>query len=314
MKIEQIKYFVETVKAGSFSKAAHNLNVSQPALSISISNFEKELNIQLLIRSSHGVSLTPKGKVIYDDCITILEIFINTIASWKNQELPTLPAFQDVHMLCTPALVNSLNEVVTTLSETHPDINLHIDACRSPEQFSIISEKNIPISIGAFTSEEENAEERLFFFAYQNDLVVDYLFVDDAYLVLSPDNPLAKKAKIYKEDLQHLALAYSSNPYDVPTLKNTIDLIQTKNIYRFSTPDGIFQMVANNAAITIESGYAAQQTVFYQNGRICLKPIVDYAMKFHHYILHKQTDTLNNNYRLVLELIKNAFAFKGEIS
>ena len=73
MRIEQIHYFVETVNSGSLSNAAQKLKISQPALSISIANLENELNIQLLNRSYRGITLTPKGKLIYEDCVFILE-------------------------------------------------------------------------------------------------------------------------------------------------------------------------------------------------------------------------------------------------
>ena len=308
MRIEQIHYFVETVNSGSLSNAAQKLKISQPALSISIANLENELNIQLLNRSYRGITLTPKGKLIYEDCVFILETIEASFALWKNKEISHATDYQNVHILCIPALVSSLNDIVTELAEQYPLLNLHIDLCRSHDQFSALLQKKIPLSIGCFTTDEHNAEENLYHFAYQNNLIVETLFIDDSYLVLSTKNPLANKSVVCKDDIANLSLAYSSNPSDMPNLQNTMNIICAKNIYRFSTRDGIFKMIAQDAAVTIESGYAVRQTSFYQNGEICLKPIIDYTMKFHHYILHPPDQCLNENEMIVLEAIRKIFS------
>ena len=57
MTIAQIKYFVTVAKCLSFTKAAEQLFVSQPALSRHIKNMEEELNIQLFVRTSNGIRL-----------------------------------------------------------------------------------------------------------------------------------------------------------------------------------------------------------------------------------------------------------------
>ena len=59
MKIVQLKYFIAVIDYGSINKAAERLYVSQPSLSRSIQALENEIGKPLLIRSNHGVSMTP---------------------------------------------------------------------------------------------------------------------------------------------------------------------------------------------------------------------------------------------------------------
>ena len=47
MEIKQLKYFLEIAQAGSFSRAAEKLSVSQPALSVAMKKLEEELGVQL---------------------------------------------------------------------------------------------------------------------------------------------------------------------------------------------------------------------------------------------------------------------------
>lgn len=58
----QMDYIYEIYKTGSFSKAAANLYISQPALSISVKKLEASLGQQLFERSSFPVQLTEAGR------------------------------------------------------------------------------------------------------------------------------------------------------------------------------------------------------------------------------------------------------------
>ena len=62
MDIKQLRNFVSIVDHKSFSKAAAFRNLSQPAISLSISNLEKEVDAQLLVRKRNEVTLTELGE------------------------------------------------------------------------------------------------------------------------------------------------------------------------------------------------------------------------------------------------------------
>jgi len=58
------KYIYEIYHTGSFSKAAHNLFISQPALSNSVKRYEKQLGYEIFNRKTSPLSVTRKG-IIY---------------------------------------------------------------------------------------------------------------------------------------------------------------------------------------------------------------------------------------------------------
>ena len=62
---ERLFKFARLVEAGSFTKAAGQLHISQPALSIAIDKLEREVGMTLLTRSSKKLELTEAGKVVY---------------------------------------------------------------------------------------------------------------------------------------------------------------------------------------------------------------------------------------------------------
>jgi LysR family transcriptional regulator, nitrogen assimilation regulatory protein len=74
MNLVQLRYFVRVAEMGSFSKAAIELDVAQPALSRQVRLLETDLRVTLLQRTGRGVLLTEAGKRLYDHAIGILQL------------------------------------------------------------------------------------------------------------------------------------------------------------------------------------------------------------------------------------------------
>ncbi len=65
--------FVRAVESGSFSKAARDLNLTQPTVTKHVAALEAQLGARLLNRNTRGLSLTEVGALYYDKCKAILE-------------------------------------------------------------------------------------------------------------------------------------------------------------------------------------------------------------------------------------------------
>ena len=61
LNLHLLRMFAAVVRGGSFSKAAEILNVSQPAISKGVRDFELQVGCRLLNRSPKGVVPTPEG-------------------------------------------------------------------------------------------------------------------------------------------------------------------------------------------------------------------------------------------------------------
>ena len=61
MTVQQLKYILKVAEVGSITEAAKLLFISQPSLSNSIKETEKEAGITIFLRSRTGITLTKDG-------------------------------------------------------------------------------------------------------------------------------------------------------------------------------------------------------------------------------------------------------------
>jgi DNA-binding transcriptional LysR family regulator len=64
MDLRQLNYFLCLSREGNMTRAARQLNIVQPALSMQIAKLEKAFGKQLFHRTAYGVSLTPAGETL----------------------------------------------------------------------------------------------------------------------------------------------------------------------------------------------------------------------------------------------------------
>ena len=78
MDFREIRYFAQIATAGSFSLAAKELRVAQPALSRQIRKLEQELGVDLLVRHGRGVRLTGAGSILLERAEQMIHLLRNT--------------------------------------------------------------------------------------------------------------------------------------------------------------------------------------------------------------------------------------------
>lgn len=64
MNTTQLRCFLSVAEYLSFARAAEQLNMTQPAISHQISSLEKELDVQLFVRTTRSVTLTEEGSTL----------------------------------------------------------------------------------------------------------------------------------------------------------------------------------------------------------------------------------------------------------
>lgn len=124
MKLHQLRAFVTTLDAGSFSEAGHRLGVSQASVSHAISDLETHLNVKLLERGRFGARPTATGLEIESYARGVLKFSeaIEQQAHLANGELRgtlRLTAFRSAASKILPSIMASLRK-------EHPALQLQL--------------------------------------------------------------------------------------------------------------------------------------------------------------------------------------------
>jgi DNA-binding transcriptional LysR family regulator len=101
LDFRQLNRFVAVAEAGQITRAAEQLHIAQPALSLSIVKLEESLGIRLFERTPRGVTLTTAGEAFYEKAriaITAAEEAHAVLGPWLRGEhrfvLGMLPSVQ----------------------------------------------------------------------------------------------------------------------------------------------------------------------------------------------------------------------------
>ena len=152
--LQGMEYVYEVYKAGSFSKAARNLFISQPALSTAIQKAEKNLGFKIFNRTTNPVTLTEVGMEYIDSIEKIMGIEqslhdrINEINNLKYGHLNVGGAnFFSSCML--PPIIN-------IFTQTYPGITLEITEADSISLYKKAQQNHIDLIIDSGTYDEEH--------------------------------------------------------------------------------------------------------------------------------------------------------------
>lgn len=72
-RLAVMETFVKVVETGSFSKAAAQLGIGQPAVSKAVAHLEERLGVKLLLRTTRGITPTESGKSFHQGAVRAIE-------------------------------------------------------------------------------------------------------------------------------------------------------------------------------------------------------------------------------------------------
>jgi DNA-binding transcriptional LysR family regulator len=81
MELREMRAFVAVVEEGGLSAAARRLHVSQPAVSQTVQALERQLGVQLVVRSSAGVRPTEAGATLLTEARAVLARYDQALAA-----------------------------------------------------------------------------------------------------------------------------------------------------------------------------------------------------------------------------------------
>ncbi|MCJ7836727.1 LysR family transcriptional regulator [Cuneatibacter sp. NSJ-177] len=198
MNLQQLYYFQKIAGLEHYTKAAEELNITQPCLSYSIAELEKELGAPLFYKKGRNIKLTSYGERFLthvEKALEELEIGKKEIEEWVNPRRGklTLAHISSMNAGYMPFLMRRFYE-----NPDHKEIQFEFQENPTKKIIDQLKARKVDIGFGSLV--EDEAME--FFPVYEEDMV----------LIVGKDHPLAGRTEItLKETEGYEYIAYEEH-------------------------------------------------------------------------------------------------------
>lgn len=196
MNIQQLRYVVAIANSGTFREAAEKMYVSQPSLSISVRDLEKELGFKIFRRTSSGTFLTRRGMEFYEkaqELVKGFDVFQNQYANPEEEKDEFSIASQHYDFL---------PPTITAFSQQYPDYkNFRIFESTTVQILDEVAQGHSEIGIIYLNNQNQKGiMQRI----EKLGLEVIELIPFQTHIYLREGHPLAKKKELVMDDLVDL--------------------------------------------------------------------------------------------------------------
>ncbi|MFQ3182920.1 MAG: DNA-binding transcriptional LysR family regulator [Alteromonas macleodii] len=130
-RLRQLEALKSVADHGTMTRAAHSLNISQPAVSRLLSDLSDELGFILLKRKNGRLVPTQEARYILPDIARVLDMMTNITETSQNLNARTAG---HLRIACLPGFATShLPAVITEFLKERPDVTLTLEPDR-PER------------------------------------------------------------------------------------------------------------------------------------------------------------------------------------
>lgn len=265
MNIQQLRYVVAIANSGTFREAAEKMYVSQPSLSISVRDLEKELGFKIFRRTSSGTFLTRRGMEFYEkaqELVKGFDVFQNQYANPEEEKKEFSISSQHYDFL--PPLI-------TQFSVLYPE----------NKDFRIFESTTVQIldevaqghsELGIIYLNKQNTKGIMQRVDKLGLEVVD-LIPFQTHIYLRKGHPLAKKESLVMEDLAHLPTVRFTQEKDeyLYYSENFVDTSSSSQLFNVTDRATLNGILERTDAYATGSGFLDSQSV---NG-ITVIPLID---------------------------------------
>ncbi|WP_455166714.1 LysR family transcriptional regulator [Streptococcus sp.] len=265
MNIQQLRYVVAIANSGTFREAAEKMYVSQPSLSISVRDLEKELGFKIFRRTSSGTFLTRRGMEFYEkaqELVKGFDVFQNQYANPEEEKKEFSISSQHYDFL--PPLI-------TQFSVLYPE----------NKDFRIFESTTVQIldevaqghsELGIIYLNKQNTKGIMQRVDKLGLEVID-LIPFQTHIYLRKGHPLAKKESLVMEDLAHLPTVRFTQEKDeyLYYSENFVDTSSSSQLFNVTDRATLNGILERTDAYATGSGFLDSQSV---NG-ITVIPLID---------------------------------------
>lgn len=189
MNDKQIAAFISVAKCGSFSAAARKQFISPQAIIQQVDLLEREVGVQLLLRTHRGVQLTQAGKQFYTSAVHIVKELDDLLVQVRRTQKQSQQCIRIGLFDSSPVM----ESICRSFAANYPDVRQKYMIMK-PEDWMDDLELLYKGKLDIFEHADVPA-------IHQEGLRFLPLSHSPCSIILLPSHPLAKKEKILPSDL-----------------------------------------------------------------------------------------------------------------
>ncbi|MCA1770476.1 MAG: LysR family transcriptional regulator [Halomonas sp.] len=187
MDTQSLQAFLAVAESGSFSRAAEQLHLTQPAVSKRIAVLENQIDARLFDRIGRGISLTEAGRLLLPRARQILVMVDDSRRALGNLEGSvggslTLATSHHIGLHRLPPLLKAY-------TRAHPEVRLDLHFLDSEEAYQGVLDGSLEIAVVTLAPHPDP------------HLEVEPLWVDRLGFVCAHDHPLASRGRLDLHEL-----------------------------------------------------------------------------------------------------------------
>ena len=186
MDLRQIRYFLALATELNYTRAASQLNISQPPLTRHIQQLEHSIGVMLFDRSTRGVALTQAGKIFLEEARKIVALADHAVNKTKLAHQGQIGRL-DIGIFGS-STISVIPTLLIELRKTHPDIVISLQNTTKTQQIDGVREKHLDIGFNRI-------------YPSVPDLAVETVMLENLYVALHKDHPFANNQTIEVKDL-----------------------------------------------------------------------------------------------------------------
>lgn len=187
MELLQLKYFQVVARTEHITKAAHELRIAQPALSMTIARLERDLGVPLFDRLNRGITLNAYGKTFLKSVNTVL----STLTQSRQELLDLAGVERGTLSIATTSLDEDFSEMIRSFVSQYPSIRFRIIQLSEDEtKLELLNSGDIDFGFINQIIECDNVDS------------VE-LLQEELLLAASPEHPFSSAQTISLTDLSH---------------------------------------------------------------------------------------------------------------
>lgn len=297
MDFKQIEAFISVAKHKSFSKAANNIFLSQPAISAQISALEKELNAQLFDRTSKEVILTSSGEAFLEYALALINTR-NLAINHLSDSSSSVSGRFNLSASSTPC--NAIVPfIIEKFSAKYPKVTFNIKEQPSGEIIENILKFNCEIGlIGSFI---------------KDDRINCYKLAQDELVLISSPSLQVPDA-VSMDLLMNLKFIFrernsaTRKSFEKALLESELDVEKLDIICEVNSLDTLLQLVKRGLGVSIVSKRVCEDYI--NSGSIKVSSLSDLALKRSIYMITSSRRTLTPTANAFFNICKKEFNFK----